>query len=237
MRKSRKYVFDVDGTLTPSRQKIDKEFAEIFLNFCAGNEVYLVTGSDREKTYEQLNQQILNAVKLSFNCAGNEVWKKHELVRKNDWVASDSLLAFLENELENSKFNSKTGKHIEQRNGMVNFSIVGRNCTFEQRKNYVEWDSEEDERNTIAERVRRAFPELDVFVGGETGLDIFEKGKGKSQCLEYIRTANNDVVHYFGDQIFPGGNDYDIAMECDVHHAVKSWNNTKEIIQILGELK
>jgi phosphomannomutase len=237
MRKRRKYVFDVDGTLTPSRQKIDKEFAEIFLNFCTSNEVYLVTGSDRKKTREQLTYQILNAVELSFNCAGNEVWKKYDLVRKNDWEAPESLIVFLEDELRNSKFTPKTGKHIEQRNGMINFTIVGRNCTLLERKNYVEWDSKEDERNSIAERVRRVFPELDVFVGGETGLDIFEKGKGKAQCLEYIRTSNNDVIHYFGDQIFPGGNDYDIAMQCDVHHSVKGWNNTKEIIQILSELK
>jgi phosphomannomutase len=237
MRKRRKYVFDVDGTLTPSRQKIDKEFAEIFWNFCTSNEVYLVTGSDRDKTREQLTYQILNSVELSFNCAGNEVWKKYELIRKNDWKAPESLLSFLENELRRSKFSPKTGKHIEQRNGMVNFSIVGRNCTLLERKNYVEWDLKEDERNAVAERMRQTFPELDAFVGGETGLDIFEKGKGKVQCLEYIRTSNNDVIHYFGDQIFPGGNDYDIAMECDVHHCVKSWNNTKEIIQILSELK
>jgi phosphomannomutase len=237
MRKRRKYVFDVDGTLTPSRQKIDKEFAEIFWNFCTSNEVYLVTGSDRDKTREQLTYQILNSVELSFNCAGNEVWKKYELVRKNDWKAPESLLSFLENELRRSKFSPKTGKHIEQRNGMINFTIVGRNCTLLERKNYVEWDSKEDERNAVAERVRQAFPELDVFVGGETGLDIFEKGKGKVQCLEHIRTSNNDVIHYFGDQIFPGGNDYDIAMECDVHHRVKSWNETKEIIEILSEVK
>lgn len=237
MRKTRKYVFDVDGTLTPSRQKIDKEFAEIFWNFCTSNEVYLVTGSDREKTREQLTYKILNSVELSFNCAGNEVWKKYDLVKKNDWIAPKKLIIFLEKELSRSKFIPKTGKHIEQRNGMVNFSIVGRNCTLLERKHYVEWDAEHDERRTIAEKVRQEFPELDVFVGGETGLDIFEKGKGKAQCLEYIRTSNNDIIHYFGDQIFPGGNDYDIAIQCDAYHSVKNWNNTKEIVQILSEIK
>ena len=29
----RKYIFDVDGTLTPSRKKIESEFAEFFLEF------------------------------------------------------------------------------------------------------------------------------------------------------------------------------------------------------------
>ena len=50
----RKYIFDVDGTLTPSRKKIEHEFWAPFLIFCRHNHVSLVTGSDREKTIEQL---------------------------------------------------------------------------------------------------------------------------------------------------------------------------------------
>ena len=48
-----KFIFDVDGTLTPSRQEIDMDFAVFFTDFCAERDVYLVTGSDREKTIEQ----------------------------------------------------------------------------------------------------------------------------------------------------------------------------------------
>lgn len=237
MRKRRKYVFDVDGTLTPSRQKIDPKFAEFFEQFCLDHEVYIVTGSDREKTREQLNYNILKAVNLSFNCAGNEVWKGYELVYKNEWIAPRPLVQFLEAELLASKFTPKTGNHIEHRNGMLNFSIVGRNCSLLERKNYVNFDRENNERNLIAERVRNEFPDLDVFVGGETGLDIFERGRGKVQCLAHIRTSNNDIIHYFGDQIFPGGNDYDIAIKSDAYHPVKSWNETLSIIQVLDELR
>jgi len=43
------YIFDVDGTLTPSRQKMDEDFSRFFLHFCTMNSVYLVTGSDREE--------------------------------------------------------------------------------------------------------------------------------------------------------------------------------------------
>ena len=48
-----RYVFDVDGTLTPSRQKILPEMEELFLNFISIKPVYLVTGSNYEKTEEQ----------------------------------------------------------------------------------------------------------------------------------------------------------------------------------------
>ena len=52
-----KFIFDVDGTLTPSRQEIDMDFAVFFTEFCAENDVYLVTGSDREKTIEQASNE------------------------------------------------------------------------------------------------------------------------------------------------------------------------------------
>ena len=53
-----KYVFDVDGTLTPSRGKMNKHFAVWFSKFCQKESVYLVTGSDRQKTVEQVGAYI-----------------------------------------------------------------------------------------------------------------------------------------------------------------------------------
>ena len=46
----KKFIFDVDGTLTPSRKKITPEFFDEFFQFTEENDVYLVTGSDRDKT-------------------------------------------------------------------------------------------------------------------------------------------------------------------------------------------
>ena len=57
------YIFDVDGTLTPSRQKMDEDFSRFFLHFCTMNSVYLVTGSDREKTLEQVGSLIYKTCK------------------------------------------------------------------------------------------------------------------------------------------------------------------------------
>ena len=53
-----KYIFDVDGTLTPSRQVIDPSFEAFMIKFCCKHDVYLVTGSDRQKTVDQLGLDI-----------------------------------------------------------------------------------------------------------------------------------------------------------------------------------
>ena len=57
------FLFDIDGTLTPSRSKIDEQFKKFFMEWMDGKSVYLVTGSDKEKTIEQIGIQIWKKVK------------------------------------------------------------------------------------------------------------------------------------------------------------------------------
>ena len=61
MKSKKTHVFDIDGTLTPHRQRITDEFL-VFLNkWRQGNNFYLATGSDFEKVQEQLPQEIIDA--------------------------------------------------------------------------------------------------------------------------------------------------------------------------------
>lgn len=233
---NRKFVFDIDGTLTPSRQKMDLKFAEFFLDFCKDNKVYLVTGSDRKKTEEQLDMSILDNTQILFNCAGNEAWKGSELLYRNNWEPPKELIEFLEVELKHSKFQIKTGNHFEKRSGMLNFSLVGRNCNLLERQDYVNWDKETKERELILQRIKENFPDLDIFIGGETGLDIFMRGMCKSQTINHIRETKEDYIYYFGDQIFTGGNDYNIALLCNTYRQVKSWKETHEYLLYIMEL-
>ena len=62
------YLFDVDGTLTPARQPMSKDFAEFFADFCKKNVVYLCTGSDWDKVQEQVPPKVLNRCKGTFAC-------------------------------------------------------------------------------------------------------------------------------------------------------------------------
>ena len=48
------FIFDVDGTLTPSRGEINPAFKAFLMEFAQRNKVYLVTGSDKPKTVEQI---------------------------------------------------------------------------------------------------------------------------------------------------------------------------------------
>jgi len=228
-----KFIFDVDGTLTPSRQTIDTDFAVFFTDFCCHNDVYLVTGSDKEKTIEQISEEVYSLCKRVYQCNGNDVWEGEKHIRTNEWILPDLARTFLINCEYESKFTIRTGNHIEERPGMVNFSIVGRNANLEERAKYVAYDTVEEERKIIADAFNIMFPDLSAKVGGETGIDISPKGSDKSQIVKDF--DKQDTLWFFGDAIYKGGNDYPLAKVIKNHRKVKGWEMTKEYLEVFQD--
>lgn len=230
----KKFIFDVDGTLTPSRQNMNGDFQHWFLDFCYGHKVYLVTGSDYIKTTEQVGIDICEAVEAVYNCSGADVWTKGVNTFTTEWKLTDEAQNWLSEELTKSDFPLRTGLHFEHRPGMCNFSIVGRNATLIERKQYVEWDTATNERNTIAKEFNIRFPEAEARVGGETGIDIFQKGNNKSQILRDFDM--HDEIHFFGDAMGVFGNDYPLKKELidkdlGMCYTVKDWKETWKLLK------
>jgi phosphomannomutase len=228
-----KFIFDVDGTLTPSRQTMDPDFQRWFLEFVYDNDVYLVTGSDYSKTLEQVGSSICENVNRVYNCSGNDVWANGINIRTLSWTIPEDAHEWLSEQLTASNYNIRTGLHFEHRPGMVNFSVVGRNATSEQRKDYVAYDEYTDERVYIAHNFNLLFPELQATVGGETGIDVAPKGLNKSQIIKDF--DENDILYFIGDRMDKNGNDYPLAQVVDHYREVKSWKNTWEYLQWFQE--
>ena len=224
----KKFIFDVDGTLTPSRQQINFEFMCFMIKFCCTYDVYLVTGSDRAKTIEQVGLDIYNRSMKVYNCSGADVYVKDKNVYRSQWKPTRSLINFLSDELDYSAFSHKTGNHIEHRPGGINFSILGRgDDSMKHRKEYVKWDINTTERILMSDRIKSEFPDLNIQIGGETGLDISDSDK--SQILTDFNSE--DEIHFFGDMMLEGQNDYPLAKAVKewggYPHHVKDWEDTR----------
>ena len=89
------YLFDIDGTLTPSRLRIDHEFEQFFLQWMKDKEVIFVTGSDKEKTIEQVGEKIWTNVKRAYQSCGNAVYEGGKLIRKLDFKLDTELQRML----------------------------------------------------------------------------------------------------------------------------------------------
>ena len=209
------YMFDVDGTLTPSRLQMTERFAKFFDKWSNENKYYLVTGSDLDKTKEQLPIAYIDRAKAIFTCCGNQMWRDDELIYDNKFKLTSKLKNTLEVVLMSNQYPHRYGNHIEDRGSMVNFSIVGRNCTQEQRDEFFKWDNEKGERKKISTFLKHKFKDLDAVIGGQISIDIYPKGKDKSQVLEHIENIEEkycpDKYIFIGDRTMEGGNDYPLA--------------------------
>jgi len=204
------FLFDVDGTLTPSRGRINEDFRLYMINFCEKHDCYIVTGSDQEKSIEQLGGYLYDRFKKQFQCNGNQVFENSVTqIYESEWKLPTECKEWMEEKVSKSISPFKTGRHIEERVGMANFSILGRNAGTFSRREYVTWDKETNERMLLAKEFNENFKGLGVQaqVSGETGLDVTPIGKDKSQVLEWF----DDEVYFFGDACYEGGNDYPLA--------------------------
>ena len=229
-----KFIFDVDGTLTPSRQRMDSEFEKYFLEFCSNNDVYLVTGSDHPKTVEQLGNDICLTVNRLYNCSGSDVWEGDTNTYTNNWHLPSDVRVWLETQLADSNFVLRTGNHIEERPGMVNFSIVGRGATLGERAIYVKWDHNVGERSHICHLFNSRFKGIIATAGGETGIDISPTGADKRQILKDFDTT--DTLYFFGDSMESMGNDYLLAKaivdkNMGSCYTVQDWQHTWKLLK------
>jgi phosphomannomutase len=230
------FLFDVDGTLTVSRQAIDKRFSVQFKKFAQNNDVFLVTGSDKPKTIEQIGKVIYDTCKRAYQCSGNDVWEQDKNINTNSWTLPLEPHQWLMDRVTNSPFSIRTGTHIEERPGMVNFSVLGRGANTEQRQAYVDYDSLNSERNAIARAFNENFGKkylIEAHIGGETGLDISVIGADKAQVLDSL--DGYDEFIFFGDKTMPGGNDFSLAdriikQQHGRVHQVYEWQETQQLI-------
>ena len=227
------YIFDIDGTLTPPRQKINKQFASFFASFCTQNAVFLATGSDYKKVKEQITKNIISKVDGIFTCMGNELWVNDEKVYFKELKIPAEVQLWLTGQLYESKYpKEKCGNiHFEHRTGMLNFSVVGRDISKDIRSEYSNWDKISKEREKIVKNFNKLFKHynLEACIGGEISIDIQKIGSDKGQIFDYLSFYKTKV--FFGDKCKPSGNDYSLYQKCEFKFSVDNWLHTSSILK------
>lgn len=223
------YVFDLDGTLTPPRLPMQPDFTAKFLPWLNTHTAFIATGSNLAKVSEQMDAQTLNAFSGIYCSMGNEFWRGGKYVYQNTFTPDKALLNKLEEFRQNTAYSyTLYPNYIELRTGMLNFSVLGRDCPYEERLRYQKWDSEHHERLHIKEVLEQEFPKYEFSVGGSISIDINPCGCSKAQIAGKLRQSYpEEKIVFFGDRTLQGGNDYELA------EALRQLPNTK-IVQVNG---
>ena len=235
-------LFDMDGTLTDAREPISEEVMEIISSLPNSFVKHIVTGSDLTKVEEQIPVSfLLSHFDKVYACNGTSVYNcnldmddetrsiEPELIHRvtllDHYSESDinHIINVLLRVAANTHTKIKTGTFVEWRGSQINFSVVGRNCTREQREDYVLWDLKSGEREKIVKQLREEFKGwgLSFRLGGQISIDITRDGWDKSYAFENMKQTPDQCI-FFGDKICKDGNDFDIAMKCAKYHTVDS---------------
>lgn len=238
------FLFDVDGTLTPSREKATEEMVQFLTSLKNHGYIGFVGGSDLKKQQEQLGVDCTELFNFCFPENGLH------FIKNGKEVSAQSYLEYVGDTTHQKLVNrimelmslvsipKKRGNFIELRNSMVNVSPIGRSCSKEERKEFAEYDKVHRIRESIVSELQKDFGDILTFsIGGEISIDCFPKGWDKTYCLSHLEKEDIKHIYFFGDMTHLGGNDYEISQHPGViPHTVSSPADTiQQVKKILEE--
>ena len=203
----------------------------------------IVSGSDLVKVREQMTTEVADGADYMFAENGLDAYKMGQLIEKqsfNKHLGEDSLkrlINFCLRYIADLDIPIKRGTFVEFRNGMMNVSPIGRNCSKTERDEFELYDKTAGVRQAMVETLRTEFADLNLrfSIGGQISFDVFPLGWDKSFCLKYIE-GQYDEIHFWGDKTAEGGNDHEIFIdERTIGHAVTNPEETiAQLIETFG---
>lgn len=197
--------FDMDMTVAPSRQPITQKMYDLLDSL--KEDIIIVSGQYTEKIEWQSNG--LPAIRMGQN--GNEaididgtpLWNTPlTLEEKKEILAHVDKLVALLPETPNPEWNP-----VEDRGGQITFSPVGNTAPVEIKQAY---DPDVKKRFSLLEQEPFESENLVVKIGGSTSFDYINKDRNKGTNVKKLidlKGWNPDECVYYGDGLYPGGND------------------------------
>lgn len=102
------------------------------------------------------------------------------------------------------------GERIEDRGSQITFSGLGQSAPTTLKRL---WDPDGCKRDKLRAAVQGRIPDLEVRSGGSTSIDITQKGIDKAHgllMLSELLGIELSAMHFVGDRLDPGGNDYPV---------------------------
>lgn len=216
-------IFDLDGTLAPSKSDLQPEMAEILQALLEKGKIIAITSGGIFKQFKNQLLANLNTDKELFKniyllpASGSVmyVWGGKDWIQQYANKLTDTekkkVIHALEKVIKESDldFPEETfGNRIEDRDTQVSMSALGQEAPLEKKK---AWDPDQSKRKTLLPPLEKLLPNFHIKIGGTTTLDITHKGidkaYGVNKFFEYTKLNKNDAIFY-GDALFEGGNDY-----------------------------
>jgi len=248
-------IFDLDGTLSDSKQPITSEMATLVSKLLSHTKVAIASGGALPQFLKQVvlrlpsDADIANLYLLptsgaalyeyhpsTSQRAGNGEWNKIYEERLSEKEAEDISSAMRAAASETCLINFSEpawGERIEYRGGQVTMSALGQEAPFALKK---EWDTDHTKRHILQKNIAARLPEFTVGIGGATSIDVskrdIDKAYGVRQLCNRLGIKESDAL-YVGDELEVGGNDEAVYKTSVETKSVKNPAETAKFIESL----
>ena len=214
-------IFDLDGTLTPSKMPMEKDVAEAFMRLIERKKVAIISGT----SFHELEIRAINPLPsgqegfsnlLLLPASGTQLY-----VWKGTWCEQYAEhLSPKEKENIMTSFNwaLKAGGYVkpeviygdlfEDLGAEITFSGLGQKAPLELKS---AWDPDHVKRELITVVLKDKLPGYEVRIGGTTSISVtrrgINKGYGIRKLEEYLKMPLDHML-FVGDALYPDGNDY-----------------------------
>lgn len=229
-------AFDLDDTLAPSKTPMSDEMAAGLMRLLEVIDVCIISGG----TYDQFKAQViarlpagptLRRLHLMPTC-GTRYYRLGHEERAEEWVevyseplseqdrgAASQVLREAATRLGLWAPDGEVfGERIEDRGTQITFSALGQQAPVDLKH---AWDPDGAKRLRLRAEVQAQLPDLEVRAGGSTSIDITRRGIDKAYGMRILMKdldLSADEVHFVGDRLEPGGNDFPVrSLDISVH--------------------
>jgi phosphomannomutase len=237
-------VFDLDGTLAPSKSSLDAEMAVLLNKLLGIIKVSVISGGDWQQFQKQVlshlvtddrlkNLSLLPTCGTKFYKYENE-WKK---IYSEDFSDEQKakIISSLKQVIEQSdpKPAKVWGEVIEDRGSQITFSALGQSAPLQEK---VQWDPDFSKRKKMQALLAPMIPGFSVRLGGATSIDVTKPGIDKAYGIrkprDILGIPINEMI-FVGDALFPGGNDYPAEQAGVESIRVKDPHESKRVIEAI----
>ena len=214
-------VFDLDGTLAPSKWQMDAEMVELFKELLSKYKVWVISGGDYSQFQKQIipflgnDEKILSNLYVCPTCS-----TKMYLYKNSDWEKQYSLDFTLE---EREKIINVLNKAIDELNlrptqtwwelvedrwTQITYSALGQQAPLEAKHT---WDPDFEVRKKIRAHIVDDLAWFNILIGWATSIDVTREWVDKAywvRKLSEIAWVSLDEIIFVWDAVFPGGNDF-----------------------------
>ena len=254
LKKKDLFVFDLDGTLVPTKSPMDAEMSRLLTRLLQVKKVAVIGGNKyavfqelflrRFKCSKKLLQKLfLFPTTSTVFYRYNHGWKKIYALHLNKAEVAKIKKAFRDTFKEiGYQHPSKTyGTLIEDRGTQVSFSVYGQDIVKILGRKGVKTKEQWLKNNfsmkmKITRLVAKKLPNFEVRAAGFTTIDVTKKGIDKAYGIRQIQKHLKIPIRkmfFIGDAIFPGGNDYAVVRTGVDYLPIKNPEEVKRIIRKL----